>query len=237
MLLSSPVRAGAGAGALLYDSATGHEASADGPDPMTQTYSVVKKRPGKTTTGGAGRVAYDMPQPGDRTEVNVYDMPQPEDTVEVNVYDMPQPEDTTEVNVYDMPQPQDSIPINYAAASDTLRGQASRYSNRPVYATDAEIKSATTRPDNAAYGFAVTSPQTRSVYATATVADAGPEYVTVADQHRGGKGKGKGAPLYGSAEEFGGSAPRPTVVGSGKVQSGGSGRVVQPIYDNSSTIA
>ena len=66
-------------------------------------------------------------------------------TVTANFYDMPQPEDT-EANIYDMPQPQDSVAVNYAAASDTLRSQtsqASRYTNRPVYATDAHIQSAT----------------------------------------------------------------------------------------------
>ena len=108
-----------------------------------------------------------------------------------------------------------------------------------------EIQSATSQPDDVAYGFAaaprsdntvygftVASPQTRSIYATAD--ESGPEYVTVVDQHRSG---GKGKVLYGTAEEFGGPAPRPTVVGDGKVQSGGGSRVVQPIYDNNSTVA
>ena len=244
MLLSSPLRADVGAGGVIYDSATGQKASAGRPDPISSTYSVIKKRPGKTTTGGgpAGRAAYDAPQgmgtqarvpsPEDTTS-NLYDMPAPEDTTS-NLYDMPQPEDT-EVNVYDMPQPQDSIAINYAVASDTLRSQtsqASRYTNRPVYAYDAQIQSATSQPDNAAYGFTVASPRTRSLYATAD--ESGPEYVTVVDQHRSG---GKGKVLYGTAEEFGGPAPRPTVVGDGKVQSGGGSRVVQPIYDNNSTVA
>ena len=254
MLLSSPLHADVGAGSVIYDSATEQPASTGRPDATSPTYSVIKKRPGKTTTGGpAGRAAYDAPQ-GTGAQANVYDMPSPEDTT-ANLYDMPQPEDT-EVNVYDMPQPQDSIAVNYAAASDTLRSQtsqASRYTNRAVYATDAQIQSATSPPDdvtdvaygfaaatprsdNAAYGFTVASPRTRSLYATAD--DSGPEYVTVVDQHRsGGKGTGKGKVLYGTAEEFGGPAPRPTVVGNGKVQSGGRSRVVQPIYDNSATDA